>query len=145
MRSTTRKLQSVQQALWRLRYRVERNFDLLLEARELFWLELELRTELRTDQIRLVRGNSVSHVHYFLKNPLPITSFHNLVNNSCKLFCHQRKCFYPELLVYEPPVTIQLITKFFPHYWPHEIVKKYFNYCQHTLLTNSQKGRPPQE
>ena len=76
MRSTTRKLQSVQQALWRLRYRVERNFDLLLEARELFWLELELRTELRTDQIRLVRGNSVSNVHYFLKNLLPITSFH---------------------------------------------------------------------
>ena len=56
MRATTRKLQSVQQALWRMYPRLERNFDLLLEARELFWLELELRTELRTDHIRLVRG-----------------------------------------------------------------------------------------
>ena len=62
MRATARKLQCVQQALWRLRYRVERNFELLLEARELFWLEMELRIELRTDQIRLICGPDVSNL-----------------------------------------------------------------------------------
>ena len=60
MKATARKLQSVQQALWRLRYCLENNFDIMLEARELFWLELELRTDLRTDQIRLIRGSEVS-------------------------------------------------------------------------------------
>ena len=59
MRATTRKLLSVQTMMWESLPSLSRRPERLGYLRELAWLELELRTELRTHHILLILGSEV--------------------------------------------------------------------------------------
>ena len=61
MQATTRKLLTVQTTLWEMLPSLDSNPDKLDFLRELAWLELEIRTELRTHQIAMILGSDVSH------------------------------------------------------------------------------------
>ena len=67
MQATTRKLLTVQTTLWEMLPSLDSNPDKLDFLRELAWLELEIRTELRTHQIAMILGSDVSHqtISYF--------------------------------------------------------------------------------
>ena len=72
MQATTRKLLTVQTTLWEMLPSLDSNPDKLDFLRELAWLELEIRTELRTHQIAMILGPDVSHQ--------PIFIFHCTIN-----------------------------------------------------------------
>lgn len=61
MRATTNKLLAVQTVLWRLQSMLETDPGILQEMRELFWVELELRTELHTKHLQLMNDLTVSY------------------------------------------------------------------------------------
>ena len=59
MRSTSRRLVAIQNALWRILPLLPHDPSVFHDARELFWVEMEIRAELRTDHIRLIKGSQV--------------------------------------------------------------------------------------